>query len=377
MSVSSIPDKIKNLLWGQAAGRCEYRGCNKLLGVDYLTKRPANLSVFAHIIADKPNGPRGNKKLSPKLKADISNLMLLCMDHHKMIDVDEKDAHSVELLREFKAEHEQRILWLTGIDKPNRTQIVLMEANIGGRKGLVNVMQAKGAVLPMYPVDDGFSIDLARLRLVDGKPIAWDVGVEEIDRAITELQGSLVRSGVGHVSVFALAPIPLLIYLGLCLGDIPGGVAHQRFRDTEDWSWKEPSDQDQEFVVDRPTVSGAASDVALLLSVSGTVRPDEIKALVPESCPVHHVRITKPGTDTIRSRAKAEEFRAIVRTLLAEIRQHHGPQVIVHLFPALPNSLAVEFGRSLLPKADPRIDVYDLRGGVFSKAITILTPNLS
>ena len=52
-----------------------------------------------------------------------------------------------------------------------------------------------------------------------------------------------------------------------------------------------------------------------------------------------------------------------------DIRATHGPDCTVHLFPALPNSLAVEVGRVLLPKADPAIRVYDRNVSGFVPAL--------
>ncbi len=37
----------------------------------------------------------------------------------------------------------------------------------------------------------------------------------------------------------------------------------------------------------------------------------------------------------------------------------------MHVFPAMPLSPAVEFGRQLLPKADPTIGVWDFQDGRF------------
>jgi len=62
----------------------------------------------------------------------------------------------------------------------------------------------------------------------------------------------------------------------------------------------------------------------------------------------------------VRTREQVADFRTAVRGLFPRIRKAHGARATVHVFPALPNSLAVEFGRVLLPKADPRIEVYDL-----------------
>lgn len=102
MSRSSIPQNISNLLWAKSAGRCQYEGCNKILYEDGLTKRGYNTAYIAHIIADSEDGPRGDKELSPKLCKDINNLMLLCDEHHRLIDKFDVDSHTVEVLREMK-----------------------------------------------------------------------------------------------------------------------------------------------------------------------------------------------------------------------------------------------------------------------------------
>ena len=78
MSVTYIPDSVKFRLWGKAAGQCQYDGCPQRLWLDELTKAEFNTAYIAHIVSDKPDGPRGHATLSALLASDISNLMLLC-----------------------------------------------------------------------------------------------------------------------------------------------------------------------------------------------------------------------------------------------------------------------------------------------------------
>ena len=118
MSISYIPDKVKIQLSGRSAGRCQYEGCNRPLWLDSLTKVEFNTAYIAHIIADKPDGPRGNAELSEKLKKDISNLMLMCDEHHRLIDRQDLAGHPIERLQKMKLKHETRIELLTAIDEP-------------------------------------------------------------------------------------------------------------------------------------------------------------------------------------------------------------------------------------------------------------------
>ena len=117
MSRTKIPDKVKLELWTKSAGRCQFRGCNELLNRDGKTYAQMNRAYIAHIVADSPGGVRGDEELSPKLAKEFSNLMLLCDAHHRLIDnPSNENIYTVELLKTYKKEHEERIEYLTGIN---------------------------------------------------------------------------------------------------------------------------------------------------------------------------------------------------------------------------------------------------------------------
>lgn len=58
-----------------------------------------------HIVADKSGGPRGKSILSPADRDRYPNLILLCANHHTVIDQDSK-SWPVELLHQIKSDHE-------------------------------------------------------------------------------------------------------------------------------------------------------------------------------------------------------------------------------------------------------------------------------
>ena len=74
------------MLCSKSAGICEFEGCNKRLFFDGVTLSKFNNAYVAHIIASSAKGPRGDKTLSPLLSDKLENLMLMCADHHKLID---------------------------------------------------------------------------------------------------------------------------------------------------------------------------------------------------------------------------------------------------------------------------------------------------
>lgn len=111
MSVSYIPEKTKILLWGKSAGRCQYRGCNTSLYRDDLTQAEFNQCYIAHIVADSPNGPRGHVTRSKELKQSLSNLMLLCDTHHRLIDKVEVENHPEDVLLLMKKSMRTELIW--------------------------------------------------------------------------------------------------------------------------------------------------------------------------------------------------------------------------------------------------------------------------
>lgn len=86
MSNTKIPEKTQKLLWLRSAGRCQYQGCNKVVYEDPVSKKLFSSAYIAHIVADSKDGPRGDEILSPQLAGDLSNLMILCDTHHRLVD---------------------------------------------------------------------------------------------------------------------------------------------------------------------------------------------------------------------------------------------------------------------------------------------------
>jgi hypothetical protein len=94
------------MLWGRAAGRCSFSGCQLNLVQDATeTDDPSLVGEFCHIVAEKENGPRGLSPLTPLQRNSYGNLIVLCNVHHKLID-DQENTYTVERLHAMKHEHE-------------------------------------------------------------------------------------------------------------------------------------------------------------------------------------------------------------------------------------------------------------------------------
>ena len=109
----AIKREIERLLWGLAAGHCEFRGCNKALYRHEVTGDSVNVAEKAHVYAVSPGGARYRPD-NDDFKNDVRNLMLVCPQCHITIDRDE-NKYTPEILFEMKKEHEDRIAKVTSI----------------------------------------------------------------------------------------------------------------------------------------------------------------------------------------------------------------------------------------------------------------------
>lgn len=101
-------EKDIKLLWGRASGRCSYPSCNADLTVYLDSGDSTVIGEMAHIIARSRRGPRGSENMPRNKRNLYGNLILLCPNHHEMID---KAAcnYSVDQILDWKKAHESRI----------------------------------------------------------------------------------------------------------------------------------------------------------------------------------------------------------------------------------------------------------------------------
>lgn len=355
-----IPPNVMLKLWVLSGGRCEFPSCNELVWRDELTLQEDNFAHMAHIIAASPNGPRGDENLSPELQTDYENLLLLCFNHSKLIDGKNSEGYTVEQLREYKAKHEERIRRQTSLGPESSTTVVRFQSPIKDRRVEISKPQAYESLYPRFPADDkGVFLDFSH-KAGGGDESFW----KEYAREIAEQVKLLFRTGndgqrYEHLSIFALAPIPALMYFGNQVGNVVASDIFQKHRDTDDWKWKPELDGDDFRYAYSKTDGLDTTKVALVLSLSGKVTSDEYRKIVGNDAFVYEIEVDRANPEFLKYKSRLDKFRVLYRQVLSEIRAKHGPGCIIHLFPAIPSPIAVLCGRELLPKSDPSVLVYD------------------
>lgn len=358
-----INSKTRNLLWAVSAGRCQFHGCNKIVYREWVTKKRGTFAEVAHIIGSMLDVPgREKTKLPPEYCNDAENLMLLCPEHHHLIDYEEPENYSDELLRNMKEAHEERIEALTGIEKDRTSNVIKFGANIEAHNAVINTPDAHHAMVlsGWFPAGvKPIRLGLLNSTIQDHEQEYWLYQVRELERQFARnVQPYIEEGSRNHFSIFALAPIPLLIKLGSLLSDVHPAEVYQLHREPQQtWAWQD-GPEDFEYIVEEPTTS--YKTVALIIALSDRVKETRIhRVLGEEGVSIWKLTIDKPDKDFLKSREQLQLFSETLRKLLGDIMFKHGENVVIHLFPAMPVATAVEVGRVRQPKADLPLVIYD------------------
>lgn len=353
-----VASYIRSMLWGRAAGRCEFRDCNLDLTRHPGTKESVNTAEVAHIIGFSEDGPRGEKDLSARLARDLDNLMLLCGTCHKTVDTN-RDKYPVALLREMKTEHEERIAVVGATSRGRRSHVVLFGARVGEHNSPLSFARVAPALSPdWYPADtSGIALGIPQSSERDSDEFFWNMQVRNIQRLIDSRIKAAVEAGtINHLSIFAIAPQPLLIVLGYLLSDLVPAEVYQLRREPPIWSWDRDSGEEFDFIVERP--NDFDGPPALVIGTTDRIADNRVWSVLPNAI-LWRITVSAPHSDVIRSRYHLRKFREVVRPLLDEIKNNHGMDKVIHIFPATAVSTAVELGRCIQPKVTPPIRIYD------------------
>ncbi len=233
----NINSSTQTILFAKSAGRCQI--CNRLVIKDALTQKDINLAEKAHIRAFSPGGARTD--LNKLYLNTLDNLMLLCPTCHTTVDkqILEGD-YTIGLLKQWKIDNERRIFFAGNVTK--KTKVLKFAGNIGSDKVILDNSSVLSALLndKLYSYDgsDMFFIDFTNTCISYSKTY-WDFSRKEIDCKVDDFYRDFRRQNAGHVSIFAIGPIPLLMYFGSKLEDKISTKFFQRHRKGDSWLWEQ------------------------------------------------------------------------------------------------------------------------------------------
>lgn len=319
MSKTAIPPTVKMILIGKSAGKCEFRGCNKRIIEEGLTKLSGNYSNFAHIIADSPDGPRGDIQKSALLAKDESNIMVMCREHHKLID-DNPNTFTIEALHEMKEEHETYISKLLTIELKSKVHVVTYNSNISNRSSLISKEQIDESIFEQRVWADRYINMNGNNYDESEKESFYELESQNICQIYNEQIKPLLLDKEEHrrILLYAIAPQPLLIYLGSLFSDIAYVEAQQLQREPQKWIWSSADNHDFKLNVIRPLKKNKI--IALNLSISADIEESRITATLGEEVDIWKIESTKKSTDIIKSKNQVQEYKKTIRKVFEEIK---------------------------------------------------------
>lgn len=357
-----------HMLCANAAGRCEFEGCNEYVFSDSITLSTFNKSNIAHIVASSPNGPRGDAIRSYELSDKLENLMLMCPAHHKLID-DNKDDYPESLLFDMKKRHEERVRELCELMYTPVSERLLFFSPIKNCTitHIDNQLTAM-ALLPKKKTASttGITITIQSNHEYNSSEYWLDVEKQlsrDFDRKI---KNQLDYNPNTHFSVFPLAPIPLIIKLGFLFMDKAGVDVYQKKREPDTWSWLERN-QTNTFTKEKHTIR-EGTNVALILELTSEIAISRVTAVFNADV-IYTITAAALGVDSIKSTEDLSAFWHLYQSVCDEIKNTYGTLEIC-IFPAIPTSAAFEIGRRYMPGVFPQLRIFDDHNG-FQETLTI------
>ncbi len=111
----AISLKEQRILFAKSGNRCAFEGCRRVLTAKASPlEGPVVLGEAAHIVGERPNGPRGNYPLPLDKRNQYDNLILLCNQHHQLVD-SQPQTYTVEKLHAMKETHEKWVEQTLGV----------------------------------------------------------------------------------------------------------------------------------------------------------------------------------------------------------------------------------------------------------------------
>jgi hypothetical protein len=358
-----------------SGGLCQLPSCRRSVFAHAGTQTPLTIGQKAHIVAFETGGPRGRSGQRPADIHEIGNLMLLCPDCHIWVDKDPK-RFTITALRDFKKRHEQDVRETHRQLRSNAkdTAVIRLIAPIGGKPAEIPEEEMRRAIFPNRLKGQIIDISLADSALAaeDNRFYAYAQSLIETRVRNFYIAAQSHTEPAQHLSLFGLAPIPLLVQFGHAIGRDLHAEVYNRHHKTEDWRWNARAPAARFEVTCLREGSDMAS-VALMVSCSGAVHAENLPMASDPRFWIYHIAPVgvTPSKNVLRSKRSLVAFRDVYEQFRGSLRERHAAAKSIHLFAAAPPAIAITLGRELITKVDPALVIYDWRRDHYIKTIEV------
>lgn len=308
------------------------------------------IGEMGHVVASSNSGPRSDATVGLNDRDGYDNLILLCRNCHRKIDV-LHGSFPPERLKQMKADHEA---WV-------RTALP--------ERGFSNVQWKVIRVQGDFPFDpttiaDALSPDQAADETqitVSAQRRSWTDIQEEL-RTKVEAIICTQDSIASRIALFPLAPVSVCIYIGYLLTNRVNVRAFQYHRDHAAWTWQK-TEQQSSMPTFMEVLSSPSKDAELffLFQLTAPINAEEIRMSIGGEQSVYELSIPEPSTTWLKSKAQLDELARKVREMfeVASIRYPRSRRW--HILYAGPAPGAVVVGQQLNPTMIPLVQCYEFQ----------------
>lgn len=338
------------LLWGRAAGRCAVPDCRIELFVTESGYDPVCIiGEMGHVAGSSSAGPRPDVSLPSRRRDDYQNLILLCRNCHRKLDV-LQTSYPAKRLQEIKANHEA---WV---------RTALPERGFSSASWKVVRIQGEFAFDPST---------LAEALSPDQQNEEVQITVSPSRGSWASIQNQLRDSIEGvlsnqdsvssRVAVFPLAPVSACLFAGYLLTNRVNVRAFQYHRDDRTWVW--PKDA---ALLTSPTFlqtegSPAAAEVFFLFQLTASVDVSAVRASVGGEQALFECSVPDPSTMWLKAKSQLDELARKAREMFEVASTRFPKSRLWHIFYAGPAPGAIAVGQQLNPTMVPAIQCYEFQ----------------
>lgn len=328
-------------LWVACGGVCSFEGCNKRL-IESSSGDLTNAGIKAHIIGHAENSARHEYmekyEYTQETLEDVSNLMLMCYYHSKLIDDEHtRDQFPPDKLFKMKKDHEKKVA--SWSDDKKKKSIALIHKRMGGPISDIE-FDGEAPYILLDAVEDQTVFEDFTLE-------GWEQGKKRNVELYSHFLHKIKEKDADVGEVFPLSPIPLLIHLGSLLTDTVPYSIYQFNRERQLWVSDNPgTNKDLTLTVSQEIKEN--EDLAVLVSVSGIVKVKSVEETLGIDFDFISFEVDDPDLKRILYREDVGNIQSKIKGDVEKLLQKYDYEKI-HLFYAGPAGLAIEIGRGINP----------------------------
>lgn len=376
---SDITPKVSAKVWGDACGRCMFEGC----GTKLITDSGARFGYLAHIVASDPKGPRGTVADSHRLSNDPKNIMLMCDEHHRLIDCFEPDKYTDTVLSSMRQAHCDRVdYYLSALTLP-RVEAITLHANLAHVPTYFSESEFRDALLARGRAMNPRVTHYLRRTQRDerGTSAFWTNYLREHRLDIQNLVArfnTIHLNSTSELAIFPLHHIATLVLAGRIIGEASAVQVFQYHRDRKTWKWDTDALPQPEgsFYVDGLS-NQQATEVLMTVELTAHVDqsllpPNLLDRVSKNQVPWVRIITDHPNAGCISHPDDLTSFMRVARQAINHVQDVMRAKK-VHFIGISPASTAFCFGQMLQAGHHPTYTIYDRanRDSYFEDAFSI------